>query len=218
MNSCWLARYHPACHHCKYHRSPSRIFAMKQQMKSFTKVNRSRKWSIQWVHFWLSYRWLLCLRTYRFARLLVSSGFFFIHFYLWMSMRISFSNGSMSFLFSATAKGKSVDATQELLAIGVSNVVNSFVSGFPGTGSLSRGAVNNASGVRTPMGNIYTGSLVVLSLMFLTPLFFYIPKAALAAIIISAVVFMVEVKVVKPMWRSKSKCVCVWAIKNSMQY
>lgn len=40
--------------------------------------------------------------------------------------------------------------------------------------------------------------------MFLTPLFFYIPKAALAAIIISAVIFMVEVKVIKPMWRSKS--------------
>lgn len=98
-----------------------------------------------------------------------------------------------------------MDATQELIAIGASNVLNSFVSGFPGTGSLSRGAVNNASGVRTPLGNLYTGGLVILSLLFLTPLFYYIPKAALAAIIISAVVFMVEVKVIKPMWRSKSK-------------
>lgn len=104
----------------------------------------------------------------------------------------------------AFANGKSVDATQELLAIGTSNVVNSFVQGFPGTGSLSRGAVNNASGVRTPLGSLYTGVLVILALMFMTPLFYYIPKAALASIIIAAVVFMVEVRVVKPMWRSKS--------------
>lgn len=48
-----------------------------------------------------------------------------------------------------------------------------------------------------------TGILVILSLLFFTPYFFYIPKAALAGIIISAVVFMVEVRVVKPMWRSK---------------
>lgn len=56
-----------------------------------------------------------------------------------------------------TANGKSVDATQELLAIGAANVGNSFVQGFPGTGSLSRGAVNNASGARTPLGGLYTG-------------------------------------------------------------
>lgn len=75
---------------------------------------------------------------------------------------------------------------QELLAIGTSNIVNSFVQGYPGTGSLSRGAVNNGSGVRTPMGGFYTGVLVIAAL-FLTPLFYYIPKAALASIIIAAV-------------------------------
>jgi solute carrier family 26 (sodium-independent sulfate anion transporter), member 11 len=47
------------------------------------------------------------------------------------------------------------------------------------------------------------GILVILSLLFFTPYFFYIPKSALAGIIISAVIFMVEVRVVKPMWRSK---------------
>ncbi|XP_055617352.1 sodium-independent sulfate anion transporter-like isoform X3 [Toxorhynchites rutilus septentrionalis] len=103
----------------------------------------------------------------------------------------------------AFADGKSVDATQELIAIGTSNIANSFVQGYPGTGALSRGAVNNASGVRTPFGGIYTGILVILALLFFTPYFFYIPKAALAAIIIAAVIFMVEVRVVKPMWRSK---------------
>lgn len=88
-------------------------------------------------------------------------------------------------------------------------MVNSFAQGYPGTGSLSRGAVNNASGVRTPLGNLYTGILVLFALLFLTPLFFYIPKAALAAVIIAAVIFMIEIKVVRPMWRSKSKCIYV---------
>lgn len=92
-----------------------------------------------------------------------------------------------------------------MIAIGTANVLNSFVQSFPGTGSLSRSAVNNASGVKTPLGGLYTGVLVILALLFFTPYFYYIPKATLAAVIIAAVVFMVEVKVVKPMWRSKSK-------------
>lgn len=104
-----------------------------------------------------------------------------------------------------TGNGKPVDASQELIAIGTANIANAFVQGFPGTGALSRGAVNHASGVRTPLSNIYSGSLVIISLIFLTPYFYYIPKATLAAIIIAAVVFMVEVKVIKPMWRAKSK-------------
>lgn len=58
----------------------------------------------------------------------------------------------------AFSNGKSVDATQELIAIGTSNIANSFFQGFPITGSLSRGAVNNASGVRTPLGGLYTGT------------------------------------------------------------
>ncbi|CAG9773668.1 unnamed protein product [Ceutorhynchus assimilis] len=103
----------------------------------------------------------------------------------------------------AFANGKAVDATQELIAIGLANIASSFVQAFPGSGALARSAVNNSSGVKTPMGGLYTGLLVILALLFFTPFFFYIPKAALAAIIIAAVIFMVEVKVVKPMWRSK---------------
>lgn len=57
----------------------------------------------------------------------------------------------------AFANGKSIDASQELIAIGTANIANSFVQGYPGTGALSRGAVNNASGVRTPLGSLYTG-------------------------------------------------------------
>ncbi|ENN75938.1 hypothetical protein HUJ04_007466 [Dendroctonus ponderosae] len=103
----------------------------------------------------------------------------------------------------AFSDGKPVDATQELIAIGLANIANSFVHAFPGAGALARAAVNNSSGVKTPLGGLYTGILVILALLFFTPFFYYIPKAALAAIIIAAVIFMVEVRVVKPMWRSK---------------
>lgn len=103
----------------------------------------------------------------------------------------------------AFAGGKSVDATQELLAIGLCNIGNAFAQGFPGSGSFSRSAVNNASGVRTPLGGLYSAILVIVALLFLTPHFFYIPKTCLAAVIITAVVFMVEVRVVKPIYRSK---------------
>ncbi|XP_069685121.1 sodium-independent sulfate anion transporter-like [Periplaneta americana] len=103
----------------------------------------------------------------------------------------------------AFSNGKPVDATQELLAMGICNIGNSFVQGFPGSGSLSRSAVNNSSGARTPLGGLYTGLLVMLSLLFLTPLFYYIPKSALGAMIIAAVIFMVEVHVVIPMWKTK---------------
>lgn len=103
------------------------------------------------------------------------------------------------------ASGKPVDATQEMIAMGVCNIGNSFVQGFPGSGSLSRSAVNEASGVRTPLGGLYTGLLVIVALLFFTPYFYFIPKATLAAVIIAAVVFMVEVRVIKPMWRTKSE-------------
>ncbi|XP_044252665.1 sodium-independent sulfate anion transporter-like isoform X2 [Tribolium madens] len=103
----------------------------------------------------------------------------------------------------AFANGKPVDATQELLAIGLCNVANSFVQGFPGSGALARSAVNNSSGVKTTMGGLYTGVIVITALFFFTPYFQYIPKPTLAAIIIAAAIFMVEIRVIKPMWRAK---------------
>ncbi|KAL0278308.1 UNVERIFIED_CONTAM: hypothetical protein PYX00_000163 [Menopon gallinae] len=105
----------------------------------------------------------------------------------------------------AFAGGDSIDATQELLTLGLCNLVGSFASSIPITGSFSRSAVNHASGVRTPLGGVYTGVLIILALSTLTPYFFYIPKASLAAVIICAVIFMIEYEVVKPMWKSNRK-------------
>ncbi|GBP82785.1 Sodium-independent sulfate anion transporter [Eumeta japonica] len=103
----------------------------------------------------------------------------------------------------AFASGDSIDATQELLTLSLSNVLGSFVGAMPITGSFSRSAVNHASGVATQFGGVYTGILVLLALSLLTPYFYYIPKASLAAVVICAVIFMIEYEVVKPMWRSR---------------
>lgn len=88
-----------------------------------------------------------------------------------------------------------MNPTKELIALSLSNIVGSLFSSFPVTGSFSRSAVNHASGVRTPIGGIYTGVLVLLAVGILTPYFHYIPKAALSAVIISAVIFMIEYEV-----------------------
>uniref|UniRef100_A0A6P7FX47 Sodium-independent sulfate anion transporter-like n=1 Tax=Diabrotica virgifera virgifera TaxID=50390 RepID=A0A6P7FX47_DIAVI len=112
----------------------------------------------------------------------------------------------------AFANGKPVDATQELIALGFCNIGNSFVQGYPGTGALGRSAVNNASGVRTPLGGLYTGILVIVALLFCTEYFYYIPNAVLGAVIIAATIFMIEVKVVKPMWRSKKSCFIIFIV------
>ena len=108
-------------------------------------------------------------------------------------------------IFVFTAKGKPVDASQEMLALGLCNLAGSFVQSMPVTGSFSRTAVNAASGVRTAMGGLYTGLLVLLCLAFLMPYTAFIPKATLAAVIITAVIFSVEHHVVKPIWSSKSE-------------
>ncbi|XP_068214134.1 sodium-independent sulfate anion transporter-like isoform X2 [Palaemon carinicauda] len=102
---------------------------------------------------------------------------------------------------SAFAGSKTIDATQEMLALGFCNLAGSFVQSMPVTGSFSRTAVNATSGVKTPAGGIVTGVLVILALAVLTPYFKYIPKATLSAVIICAVIFMVEYEIVIPLWR-----------------
>ncbi|XP_069988281.1 sodium-independent sulfate anion transporter isoform X4 [Penaeus vannamei] len=104
---------------------------------------------------------------------------------------------------SAFAGGKTIDATQEMIALGFCNILGSFVQSMPVTGSFSRTAVNATSGVRTPAGGVVTGLLVMLALAFLTPYFRYIPKATLSAMIICAVIFMVEYEMVLPIWRAR---------------
>ncbi|XP_012145962.2 sodium-independent sulfate anion transporter isoform X2 [Megachile rotundata] len=103
----------------------------------------------------------------------------------------------------AFAKGKTVDANQEMLALGLCNIFGSFSRSMPSTGSFTRTAVNNASGVKTPMGGVITGCLVLLASGLLTSTFEYIPKATLAAVIIVAMYYMLEFHIFTVLWRTK---------------
>ncbi|NXC37810.1 S2611 protein, partial [Penelope pileata] len=103
----------------------------------------------------------------------------------------------------ASQNGYRIDTDQELLAMGCANVLGSFFSSYPITGSFGRTAVNAQTGVCTPAGGLVTGALVLLSLACLTSLFCYIPKAALAAVIISAVVPMFDAGIFRTLWRVK---------------
>ncbi|XP_044103200.1 sodium-independent sulfate anion transporter [Neovison vison] len=103
----------------------------------------------------------------------------------------------------ASQGGYRVDSNQELLAIGLTNVLGSLVSSYPVTGSFGRTAVNAQSGVCTPAGGLVTGVLVLLSLDYLTSVFCYIPKSALAAVIITAVAPLFDTRVFGTLWRVK---------------
>ncbi|KAI0432121.1 sulfate permease [Xylaria sp. FL1042] len=80
-----------------------------------------------------------------------------------------------------------INPSQELVAIGVTNVIGPFLGGYPATGSFSRTAIKSKAGVKTPFAGVITGVIVLLAIFALTAVFFYIPNAALAAVIIHAV-------------------------------
>lgn len=84
-----------------------------------------------------------------------------------------------------------MDASQEMFTLGICNVLGSCVSSMPTCGAFTRSAVSHASGVRTPFAGIYTATITMLALSLLTPYFYFIPKATLAAVLIIAVMFMV---------------------------
>ncbi|CAN5870951.1 sulfate permease [soil metagenome] len=87
----------------------------------------------------------------------------------------------------ATKEKYKIDSNQELRALGLANLSAAFFSGFPVAGSFSRTAVQYQSGGRTQMASILTALMVVLTLLLLTPLFYYLPNAARAAVIVVAV-------------------------------
>ncbi|KAF4120642.1 solute carrier family 26 (sodium-independent sulfate anion transporter), member 11 [Geosmithia morbida] len=80
-----------------------------------------------------------------------------------------------------------IDPSQELVAIGVSNLLGPFLGGYPATGSFSRTAIKSKAGVRTPFAGVITAIVVLLAVYALTAVFFYIPDSALGAVIFHAV-------------------------------
>ncbi|GJD04373.1 sulfate permease [Colletotrichum higginsianum] len=80
-----------------------------------------------------------------------------------------------------------INPSQELVAVGFTNLFGPFLGAYPATGSFSRTAIKSKAGVRTPLAGIFTAVIVLLALYALTSVFFYIPMATLAGLIIHAV-------------------------------
>lgn len=96
-----------------------------------------------------------------------------------------------------------IDANQELVATGAANVASSAFGGFPVAGGFSRTAVNNQAGARTPLASLITAVVLAATVVWLTPLLFYLPKAVLAAVVIVAVASLVDVTDAKETWRTR---------------
>lgn len=96
-----------------------------------------------------------------------------------------------------------LDANQELVGQGLSNIVSGFFSGYPVSGSFSRSAVNINAGARTGFSSIVTGIVVGITLLFLTPLLYHLPQATLAAVIIMAVLGLVKFEPIKHAWKAE---------------
>ena len=109
--------------------------------------------------------------------------------------------------------GKSLEAkqdeyklrpNQELIALGLSNIIGSWFKAYPSTSSFSRSAINQESGATTGMASLISVLMVLLTLLFLTPLFYHLPKTVLAAIIIVAVFGLVNIKEAIFLWKSNN--------------
>ncbi|CAI9773985.1 unnamed protein product [Fraxinus pennsylvanica] len=112
----------------------------------------------------------------------------------------------------AAKNGYELDSNRELFGLGVANIFGSFFSVYPTTGSFSRSAVNHESGAKTGLSGIIMGIIMGCALQFLTPLFEYIPQCALAAIVISAVIGLVDYEEATFLWRVDKRDFLLWTI------
>ena len=110
---------------------------------------------------------------------------------------------AISIAKAVAAKTKQrIDPNQELIGQGLANVVGSLTQAFPVSGSFSRTAVNMNAGAKTGLSSVITALFVLLTLLFLTPLLYHLPQAVLAAIIIMAVIGLVNFSAVKHAWQA----------------
>ncbi|KAG9453712.1 hypothetical protein H6P81_006616 [Aristolochia fimbriata] len=114
----------------------------------------------------------------------------------------------------AAKNGYELDPNQELFGLGVANICGSFFSAYPTTGSFSRSAVNHESGAKTGLSGITMGVIMCCALLFMTPLFEEIPQCALAAIVVSAVMGLVDYDEAIFLWHVDKKDFLLWTITS----
>ncbi|MEZ5907167.1 MAG: sulfate permease [Hyphomicrobiaceae bacterium] len=100
----------------------------------------------------------------------------------------------------AGARRQTIEPNRELVGLGLANAGAAFTGGYPVTGSFSRSVVNFASGANTLVSSLVTLSIVLVALLFLTPLLFHLPQAVLASIIMVAVLGLIDFGVLRRAW------------------
>ena len=100
----------------------------------------------------------------------------------------------------AGRRREKIDANRELLALGAASVGAAFMGGYPVTGGFSRSLVGFSAGARTQLSSVITAGIVALCVAFFTPAFHFIPNTVLAAIIIVAVVNLIDLKTPLKLW------------------
>jgi len=103
----------------------------------------------------------------------------------------------------AAKTGQKLDPNQELIGQGLGNILGSIGSSYAVSGSFSRSAVNLQAGAVSGVSAVVTSLMVVVTLMFFTPLLFHLPQAVLAAVIMMAVIGLVNVKGFAHAWKAQ---------------
>ena len=98
-----------------------------------------------------------------------------------------------------------VKPNQELIALGCSNIIGSLFMSYPTTGGLSRTAVNEKAGAKTGIASLIAAGIIALTLLFFTSVFYYLPNAILAAIIVTAVLGLIDFKYPLRLWRNRKE-------------
>ena len=114
---------------------------------------------------------------------------------------VGFTDNVLTARSIAARHGYRVDPNQELFALGVTNLSAGLLQGFPVSSSASRTAVAAALGSRTQVVSLVAAVLVVATLLFLGPVLALVPRAALAAVIVSAAIAIIDVPGYRALWK-----------------
>ena len=101
----------------------------------------------------------------------------------------------------AAKTGQHLDPNQELIGQGLANIAGAIGQSYPVSGSFSRSAVNLQTGALTGLSNVFSSCIVVITLLFFTPLFYHLPQSVLASIIMMAVIGLINVRSFIAAWR-----------------
>jgi sulfate permease, SulP family len=105
--------------------------------------------------------------------------------------------------YIAARNGYQIRPNRELVGLGAANLTAALFSGYPVTGGFSRTAVNYQAGARTRLASVITAAIIILTLVLLTPLFYYLPNAVLGAIVLVAVAGLVDYREAVRLFRLK---------------